>query len=155
MKAMGSLLLLLVLGGSAGCGKYYYGDKPGGDFRADSAACIDDIGIASSNKQVALVAKEPYRRCMLAKGWVREQRVDTVGWHRGIEEDQQVIDLAAGAPQPPASSSGAGSLSRQQVCRQTWLSTHEWRKNLASPLDSAMPCKSWWPITTFRRGIST
>jgi len=121
--AVGMILLV-------GCGRYYYGGKPGGDFHADSAACIADIGIPSSNKQVALVAKEPYQRCMLGKGWTREQRVDDAGWYRGIEEDQQVIDLAAGPPQPTSSSGGAGSLSRQQVCRQTWLSTHEWRSNL-------------------------
>ena len=112
-----------------GCGKYYYGGKPGGDFHADSAVCVNDIGILSANKQVALVAREPYQRCMLAKGWTREQRVDDAGWFRGVEDDQQVIDLAAGPPQQP-SPSGAGSLSRQQVCRQTWLATHDWRSNL-------------------------
>ena len=57
---------------------------------------FNDIGIPSSNKQVALVAKEAYQRCMLAKGWTREQRVDTAGWYCGVEEDQQVIELAAG-----------------------------------------------------------
>jgi len=111
----------------AGCGRYYYGGKPGGDFHADSAACINDIGIPSSNKQVALVAKEPYKRCMLAKGWTREQRMDDVGWFRGIEEDQQVIDLADGPKQPEPSAAPGSEI----FCRARHLDNRsDWRDRL-------------------------
>jgi hypothetical protein len=109
------------------CGKFYYGGKPGGDFHADSSACIADVGIPSGNKQYALVAKEPYKRCMLAKGWTREQRGETAGWFRGIEEDQQVVDLATG-PKQPEPSANTGS---EIFCRARHLDNRgDWRDRL-------------------------
>jgi hypothetical protein len=79
MRTMIAVVALALV--CAGCGLFYYG-KPGAgaaDFRADSTACINDFGIPSKNGQIALVAKEPYKRCMLAKGWTREQRINTDG----------------------------------------------------------------------------
>jgi hypothetical protein len=62
-------------------------------------------------------------------GWTREKRVDDAGWFRGIEEDQQVIDLTAG-PAQPSTPAGAGSLSRREMCRRTYLEGSDWRKRL-------------------------
>jgi hypothetical protein len=56
---------------------------------------------------------------MLAKGWTREQRVNDTGWFRGVDEDQQVIDVVAGPPQPSPTSSPA-ALSRQRACQDTY-----------------------------------
>ncbi len=92
-----------------GCGRYYYG-KPGTfpaipmDFRINSTACIRDVGVPSGNGQCALVAKEPYRRCMLARGWTREEKIEPGnGWL---------------------------SASRQFACRRTYLQDLDWRSNM-------------------------
>jgi len=125
--ARGAAMVALLL---AGCGRYFY-TKPGGDFTADSTACIREVGISSANQQYALVTPEHYRRCMLAHGWTREQKVEPVpyGWFRGVE-NEEVIDVARGPRQPSDSSGAAYSMSRQQMCRQTWLQRSDWRERL-------------------------
>jgi len=117
-----------------GCAKYYYG-KPAGtysDFRDDSIACARDVGIPSGNGQYAAVSPNLYRRCMVAKGWEREKRVepDPYRWFRDVE-DNDPIDLAAG-PQQPSGSSGPASASRTIICRQTYLENTggDWRNRL-------------------------
>jgi hypothetical protein len=130
-SAQRAAVVLLAVLTLTGCARYYYG-KPGGGpaaFQADSLACSHDVGIPSGNKKYALVARAPFQRCMEAKGWTREKRLEGErGWYRGVEDDE-VIDLEVGVVQP-ASTSGAGSLSRQNVCRQTYLQDHDWRRNL-------------------------
>ena len=103
MKCLLSIALVVTAALVAGCGKYYYG-KPAAtyaDFRTDSIACARDVGIPSGNGQYAAVSPDLFRRCMLAKGWDREQRLepDPHRWFRGVE-DNEPIDLAAGPRQP-------------------------------------------------------
>jgi len=104
-------VLVIVL---AGCGRFYYG-KPGTfpaipmDFRADSDACIREVGIPSGNGQYALVTREAFQRCMEGRGWVREKKVEPgYGWYRGIEGDD-VVNLADGVKQPDPDYGGATS----------------------------------------------
>ena len=112
----------------SGCGKFFYG-KPQAtavDFHADSAACVSEVGIPSSDKRHALVGKLPYKQCMLARGWTREQRVDTVNWYRGFEEDTQVIDVQAGPKQMDQAAGGSDTLCRDRHL----LNRSAWRDNL-------------------------
>jgi hypothetical protein len=88
----------------AGCAKYYYGKPPLGsrtDFQNDSVACARDVGVLSGNGQYARVTREPFQRCMQARGWAREKKLEPVdyGWFRGVEDDE-MVDLTVGPPQP-------------------------------------------------------
>ena len=122
-----SLVLVIAVGLTlTSCARYYYG-RPGAaaaDFRADTTECAREFGIQSPNKQVALVSPEIYRRCMLAKGWTREKRIEPVdaGWFRGIENDEPV-DLALGPKQPdpePTSSARMHCWRRYIEGRSAW-----------------------------------
>jgi hypothetical protein len=118
----------------AGCGRFYY-TRPGAtptlsDFDADSRACIRDVGVPSGNGQYALVAKEPYQRCMLARGWTREQKVEPVepGWYRGVESDG-VVGLAEGVRQPNPSAAGPADATKRVFCYRRHLELRSDRRD--------------------------
>lgn len=117
-----------------GCGRFYY-TRPGGtptlsDFDADSRACIRDAGVPSGNGQYAPVAKEPYQRCMLARGWTREQKIEPVeaGWHRGVESDD-VVSLTEGVPQPSSRATGPADATKRVFCYQRHLEMRSDRRD--------------------------
>jgi hypothetical protein len=128
MAVFVGLALLVLL---TGCGKYYYtrADVGAASFEADSRACIRDVGIPSPNGRYALVTREAFQPCMEQRGWSREKKIEPgYGWYRGVEDDE-VIDIEAGVAQPSAGA-GRGSLSRQLMCRRTYLSGPDWRQRL-------------------------
>lgn len=100
MSRWAALAIALLL---TGCARYFYA-KPNasrGDFRIDSVACARDVGVVSGNGQYARVMREPFQRCMIAKGWTREKKMEPVeyGWFRGVEDDD-AVDLQEGPTQP-------------------------------------------------------
>lgn len=110
-----------------GCGKYYYG-KPGAatwDWGADHTACLREVGALTENKQYAVVAANPYRACMLAKGWTREQRLEGQwgAWFRGVEDDG-TVEIMGSTTAP------AGSASRELACRRAYIERSGWESRL-------------------------
>jgi hypothetical protein len=84
----GALLVVVAVGGLAGCGKFYW-MRPGGtleDFERDNAACARG---ASPNPTAAShgdVSYPAYRECLAARGWTRVQHADPPpGAYRGYE----------------------------------------------------------------------
>ena len=127
-----TLVWLLCTLALTGCGRYFY-TRPGAapsHFDADSLACIRDVGVPSGNGQYALVAPEPYQRCMLARGWTREKRMEPVeaGWYRGVERDN-VVSLAEGVRQPSSSAAGAADATKREFCFRTHLELRSARKD--------------------------
>jgi hypothetical protein len=117
----GAVAWLLCALALTGCGRYYYsrsGAPPSlSHFDTDSLACIREVGVPSGNGQYALVTPEPYQRCMLARGWTREKRMEPVetGWYRGIERDD-VVSLAEGVRQPRSSAGGPADATTREFC---------------------------------------
>ena len=74
--------------GLGGCGLFYWG-KPGStpdDFARDNRECALEANQAPGGQVVREVFDKAYRQCLIARGYVREQKVDPgPGWHRGIE----------------------------------------------------------------------
>ena len=70
-----ALLVVVAVGGLAGCGKFYW-TKPGGtlaQFERDNVACARE---ASPNPTAAShgdVRFPEYRACLTARGWTRVQ----------------------------------------------------------------------------------
>ena len=116
------ILLFMML---TGCARYYY-SKPGAGydfFSADHSACVSEVGIPSGNRQHALVSPEGYRRCMVARGWVREKQAEPVepGWFRGIEREK-VLDFDAPPPPPPPTVSRPTTELSEVECRRAAIS---------------------------------
>jgi hypothetical protein len=128
--------LLLILAAGTGCARYYYGKSAGtyADFLTDSIACARDFGIASGNGQYAAVSPDFYRRCMLAKGWEREKRLEPVevGQFRGVE-DNEPVSLAVGPAQPvepDALPRGTGKGAQMQCWRRYIENRSDWRERI-------------------------
>src|SRR5437899_10414330 len=78
----------LVFSWIAGCGKYYW-SKPGAsaeEFDRDSQECAQKSSGASVTEVGIGLDEAGYRRCLRARGYIREQHVGPpAGWYRGIE----------------------------------------------------------------------
>jgi hypothetical protein len=130
-RAVACLVCALAL---AGCQLYWR--KPGANlaaFTADHQTCAAKAGTDVGAGQV-LVNLDVYRACLTVHGWSREtgsKASNPAGFYRGLEDAGPVpvghMPKQVGETEGTA---GAGSLSRQQACRQTWLQTSDWRKNL-------------------------
>jgi hypothetical protein len=127
------LAAVLVCLALAGCGKYYYSHPSRGtpsDFRVDSTACSRDVGFLSGNGQYARVTREPFQRCMLSKGWIREKQVEPgPGWFRGVEGDD-VVDLAVG-PRQPQPTQPTSATTTEILCRRRHFDGRgDWRTQI-------------------------
>jgi hypothetical protein len=119
MPVMAAAILLVVM--LAGCTRYYY-SKPGASydhFATDHSACVGDIGIRSSSREYVQVSPEAYRRCMLGRGWVREEQQEPVepGWFRGLERER-IIHVYAPPPPPPAARPRPTTDKSESECRR-------------------------------------
>jgi hypothetical protein len=72
------LALVVVVGGLAGCGKFYW-TRPGGtleEFDRDNAACARETSPNATAASHGDVNFPAYRACLAARGWTRVQHAD-------------------------------------------------------------------------------
>ena len=74
----------------AGCGRYYYGGRPGAtaeQFHQESLACMHEAGRTIGAGAPSSAVQGIYRACLQARGWTRDKQYHPVpeGWYRGIE----------------------------------------------------------------------
>jgi hypothetical protein len=128
-----SLLLAVAL---AGCQLYWR--KPGADlaaFTADHQTCMAKAGADVGRDQV-LVNLDVYRSCLKVHGWTREtggKAGNPAGFYRGLE-DEGPMPRGQMPKQVGETEGGMGristTLSRELVCRRTYLEQHGWRDRL-------------------------
>ena len=71
----GALLVVVVVGGLAGCGKFYWTRSSGTleEFERDNAACARETSPNPTAASQGAVDFPAYRACLTARGWTRVQ----------------------------------------------------------------------------------
>ena len=106
---LSSVLLLLLLGATTGCSRYYW-SKPGAtaeQFTQDSQTCVQHAATTLPAGAAAEAVEQFYRACLNGRGYVRDKQYDPPppGSYRGLEDTRQFTAAAqAVAGQAPRQS---------------------------------------------------
>lgn len=90
---LSSVLLLLLLGATTGCSRYYW-SKPGAtaeQFTHDSQTCVQQAATTLPAGAAAEAVEQVYRACLNGRGYVRDKQYDPPppGSYRGLEGTRQ------------------------------------------------------------------